>query len=764
MKHKSKILSLAFVMATLCFYSCYDDKMDWGHEYGNVSTSEIPLSLAENLANYDFIKAYAMKHVPHMSIGVGLDVGFYTTDDAYRKVADENFQIFTAGNAMKHSSVVNSRGEYNFNRIDAFFAAVPNDIEIYGHNYIWHSQQPAAYLNSLIAPIVVPPTSGANLVDISGLQDGTFTGWNKANEINGTFAIVEGQGLNAGDPAIKVVVTSDSSQEWDVQLESPEIAAIADHAYSFSFWIRSEEDALFRMSFNDKMSNRWPWYEGSSHVPTTSTWKQVTYGADGSLTANGSPVKMYFDMGKAAGTYYIDINSIKVVDLDAEPTELNYVVNGDFEKGDLSNWNAAVPGDGISIDDSEKNTGIYSAKLVATSTSASEWDLQLQTEELALTTGTTYTLSFYIKSDVAGQGRVSFPGNENEWPWMDWQGKGAESHFSTTGGVWDYINVDFTPQLKAGATGVRLSFDLGKLPNITYWLDDVKLVEKSEEPVRAKMQRSGPTIIEKSAEEKKAILLEAMESWIKTMAEHCKGRVKAWDVLNEAISDGGSLRGVDFVPPAEEIGAEEFYWGQYIGKEYAVKAFQFARQYGNPDDKLFINDYGLETNPTKLAAFLDYVKYIDETNNSPIIDGVGTQMHVHIDQITRTQIDDMFKKLAGTGKLVRVTELDVQTGTATPSFDQLEKQAQVYQMIVDSFKENVPEAQQSGITVWTLTDNKREHEYWIPDDSPNLFDADYGRKYAYKNFCDGIAGYDISSDFNGDDWKKFYQESTEGEN
>ena len=68
-------------------------------------------------------------------------------------------------------------------------------------------------------------------------------------------------------------------------------------------------------------------------------------------------------------------------------------------------------------------------------------------------------------------------------------------------------------------------------------------------------------------------------------------------------------------------------------------------------------------------------------------------------------------------------------------------------MIVESYKENVPEAQQSGITVWTLSDAPAEHLYWLKDDAPNLFDANYIRKPAYKHFCDGLAGKDISEDF-----------------
>lgn len=117
----------------------------------------------------------------------------------------------------------------------------------------------------------------------------------------------------------------------------------------------------------------------------------------------------------------------------------------------------------------------------------------------------------------------------------------------------------------------------------------------------------------------------------------------------------------------------------------------------------------------------------------------------------------MFKTLAATGKLIRVTELDVALGTATPSAEQLATQSDVYQMIFESYKENIPETQQSGITIWTLSDNPDEHQYWLKDQSPNLFDANYARKHAYKGVCDGIAGKDISEGFTGTDWEKVYE-------
>ena len=63
-------------------------------------------------------------------------------------------------------------------------------------------------------------------------------------------------------------------------------------------------------------------------------------------------------------------------------------------------------------------------------------------------------------------------------------------------------------------------------------------------------------------------------------------------------------------------------------KDYPVKAFQLARKYLPADTKLFVNDYNLETSPKKLEALIKFAKEIDEKNGSPIVDGIGTQMHV----------------------------------------------------------------------------------------------------------------------------------------
>lgn len=140
-------------------------------------------------------------------------------------------------------------------------------------------------------------------------------------------------------------------------------------------------------------------------------------------------------------------------------------------------------------------------------------------------------------------------------------------------------------------------------------------------------------------------------------------------------------------------------------------------------------------------------------------------MHVNVN-ISKEQVDAMFKTLAATGKLIRITELDVAFGveegkTVTPSAQQLISQGDTYRMILSSYFENVPEAQQSAVTIWTLSDNKKEHEYWLKGDAPNIFDSNYQRKVAYKGVCDAIAGEDIAGTFSGEDWKNLHEKEEE---
>lgn len=617
MKRNRIILSL--IACTLTLTGCDDQIMEWQKADGNINSSEIPLELNEKIALYSSIKTYAGQFTPNMTIGLGLGADLYINDEAYRKVADDNFQMFTTGNAMKHDAIVKSDGTLDFTTMDNFINIVPADIKMYGHNFIWHTQQKQDYLRKLIAPTMHIESDGniANVLsgDNSNFNGGTLGGWGSWGSNKESQNVENNSGPDGS--ACMVLKNKDDGQAYSAQC-----------AYEF--------------------------------------------------------------------TDYLETNKTYIIKFKAK---------------------------------SSSNSG----------------ELQFQ----------------YQNSSSGNQGGYQTFDVETEWNTFEYEFTVNETHTDVT----------------------RIILNFGKV-NATYYVDDIEFCLKiTENSKQRNAIRSSITYTFKTPEEKKAALETAMEAWIKDMLEHIKNdnRFVAWDVINEPIADGSNeWRGINNVfggtdgdgnPDTEPVEDPEnglllnwadnhFYWGYYLGKGYATKAFELARQYAPANMKLYVNDYNLETSPNKLAALIDFVKYIDENNatGQPIVDGIGTQMHVTASSITREQIDAMFQTMAATGKLVRVTELDVALGTASPSAEQLELQANVYQMIFESYKANVPEAQQSGITIWTLSDNAAEHEYWLPDESPNLFDGNYNRKHAYKGVCDGIAGKDLSEEFSGDDWKNISSE------
>ena len=243
----------------------------------------------------------------------------------------------------------------------------------------------------------------------------------------------------------------------------------------------------------------------------------------------------------------------------------------------------------------------------------------------------------------------------------------------------------------------------------------------------------GGAIIEKTAEEKKIIITEALDKWTSGMVTAGKTYVKAWDVVNEPMDDGSPYDLKTGV--GKTLKPDEFYWQDYLGKDYAVEAFKLARKYGNPTDKLFVNDYNLEYSLDKCKGLIQYVGYIESKGQK--VDGIGTQMHITINS-DKDKIASMFQLLAATGKLIKVSELDVAAGLSPTAAD-LQKQADMYKYVVDMYAKYIPANQRYGITVWGLTDSKSDSS-WLPGQHQGLWNIDFTRKSSYKGFADGLMG------------------------
>ncbi len=261
-------------------------------------------------------------------------------------------------------------------------------------------------------------------------------------------------------------------------------------------------------------------------------------------------------------------------------------------------------------------------------------------------------------------------------------------------------------------------------------------------------------------EEKAEVLTNELERWIKGMMEACGGYVKAWDVVNEAVSGGPwgqryDLQSADNAGDADK----KFFWRDYLGDDFVRIPVKFARQYfeefgGNPADlKLFINDYNLESDwddNQKLKSLIEWIARW-ESDGETVIDGIGTQMHVTYYMNPETQkskeehVVKMLELLASTGKLIKISELDMGIAdadgnsikTADVTFEQQKAMAEYYKFIVTKYFEIIPAAQQYGITQWCITDSP-DGSGWRAGEPVGLWDINYARKPAYGGFCDAL--------------------------
>jgi GH35 family endo-1,4-beta-xylanase len=228
-------------------------------------------------------------------------------------------------------------------------------------------------------------------------------------------------------------------------------------------------------------------------------------------------------------------------------------------------------------------------------------------------------------------------------------------------------------------------------------------------------------------------------------------KVKAWDVVNEPMSDT--------YPDSLKSGAVEgntktnFYWQDYLGKDYARIAVRLARKYGPDSLKLFVNDYNLEAaynHNAKCQGLIKMIKYW-ESDGVTKIDGIGSQMHVSysMDSTKQKRNEDayvnMLNLLAATGKLVRISELDMgcldsagnTVMTANLTDNERKGMAEYYKFIVEKYLQLIPVAQQYGICQWSVTDSPSSSS-WRAGQPIGLWDESYNRKSTYGGFADGL--------------------------
>lgn len=672
------------------------------------------------LEQYDALKEY-IKDRPNFHLGIGTTVDEYNKKELVYALTNSNFNETVAGNAMKMASCVADDGSMNFDKVSEYVKnATDAGLSVYGHTLAWHAQQPNKYLNQLIADKELPPSS------------------------NVTRCLV--------------IKNAEAGGHWDAQLYFP---AQLSQGKKYVFKMNAKATAPFELIL-------WgaPGDAGLGSISVGTKWNEYTV----NFTPAANYENFVFAAGKLGGE--LDIKSLSLCE---EGSTNNLIVNGDI-KGDEVPCNKPYSWHKVTTEikevaesqvveipvsvghltfDDGKNLGGWgmdnAPKIVNgvcevgnNAAKANPWDSQVNYEPgFAFENGKAYHLKMKIKGSVAGEFGAVFQNPDG------YKGCGD---FPTIKVTTDWKEVDVTTTCN-GDNALRLLLNIGKYAG-TLYIDDFEVY----------YTKSSNTI-PLTDEEKKEALTPVLQNWIYGMMEATEGKVKAWDVVNEAISgkDGSEfypLQSATRGTVSADDAKNNFYWQDYLGDlDYVRTAVAAARKGfadagGNPDElKLFINDYNLETAYDQNKKLKSLIHWIEEWEKDGVtkIDGIGSQMHVtyNMDPAKQKKNEEayvnMLHLMVDSHKLVRISELDMGledkdgnlVNTTDMTEEQHEKMRAYYEFIVKKYLEIVPENQQWGICQWCATDSPA-NSGWRAGLPVGLWDLDYYRKHTYGGFAAGL--------------------------
>lgn len=716
MKLKNINFGLGLV-ALLALSSCADDKFS---EYRTDMTKN--LKEYQYLNNYEPLKKYVEdmkasgKCNPDFKLGIALAAPDFNKQELVYCLAGSNFEEMTAGNAMKYASCVKDDGTFDFNTVKDFVTnAQDAGLTIYGHTLAWHSQQNKKYLSKLIADkeIQVDPSQKVEKED-------AYTDFSTMNSF--PFHVM------GYTPEIKDgILISKYPGDWYQYfvVDNYPVDVDAKREYKVTAMIKASEDGQI-----DVQSGNWG-ATTSQKMSVSTQWKEQSVTFSGLTTEKAFVV---FQPGNFAGDISckwvkVTHSEAPVMEIETEVHKKTYtdgdfpfypmgctppVINGAIHFVPTGEWSQFFVMTG---DDNELDEGDYVVYLDLTS------DKDASGVDLTMQNGWGGTAQAITAKVPVAAGRHSV---KVEMPKVE-------------GGKYDIILKPQTADATLDVHSVRVC----------------KVTKSNSIPL--------------TPEEKKSLLTDAMGKWIDGMMEATDGYVTSWDVVNEAISGKPGADGFNELQHATNAlpsdVANSFYWQDYLGDiDYVRTAVRdarksFAEHNGDPSKlKLFINDYNLEgywDQHAKLNSLIHWIGLWEDPNAKEpvVIDGIGTQMHVTCyGDATNTKqaklqsdIEEMFKSLAKTGKLIKISELDMayedEAGTSV-TFDKMtevqhKQMRSFYTFIIQKYFELIPQAQQYGITQWCATDSPKDSG-WRAGCPTGLWDSNYLRKHTYAGFAVGL--------------------------
>ena len=682
----------------------------------------------QTIAQYEYLNDYApLKEYldrgahPGFKVSAALGVDEFNQQGPLFRLAAHNFDEIVAGNAMKMASCVNDQGVMDFSKVSSFVRAAEDaGLTVYGHTLAWHAQQPRKWLEKLIAD---------KELDVDPDQK-TFTELSRQTYTDGKFPFYQmGCAPDIINGSIHFVPTGDWSQFFCMtgcSMKAGNYVAI--------LHIKSTKDGMISLTAQNG------WGAEAQKITQKFTVKANEW-VDAEVALNDIQGGNYdFILLPETFDGTLDLQSVTIGQYESPAMEVEQEVKHQtYQDGPFPYYQMGCAPDVI-------NGSIH---FVPTG----EWSQFFCVPGEALTPGN-YAVDVEIKSTKSGNIKMTV---QNGW------GGDAESR-------------DGTVALKEGWTTARFKMTLEQGGNYDFILKpetfDATLDLKSVTIKKIVKMNSIPL----TPQEKSDTLTWAMNKWISGMMQATEGKVKAWDLINEAISGGGNVNGFYALQTeaTSEHNPQDFYWQDYFTPEMygpivekAARDAYAAVEGTNPEDlKLFINDYNLESdwdNNQKVKSLVYWIgvweKKGKELGWNTKIDGIGSQMHISyyekpdILESKKKHIQNMLKIMAETGKLVRISEIDmgyVDKDGKDVTTAQLEKlpieervakekaMAEHYKWIIEQYFKIVPVSQQYGICQWCLTDSPTDSG-WRPGQPVGLWNLNYQRKPAYGGFADGLA-------------------------
>ncbi|MBR4265116.1 MAG: endo-1,4-beta-xylanase [Bacteroidales bacterium] len=791
MKYLYKILPVALiaVAATSC-----DDEIVQDYSVDKPESVET----SEYLNSLGVLKDYVNKaSSPNFKLGAAVSGSAFTSDGAEYILAKNNFEEVIPSSGWSIADCAGADGTFDFASIASFVSrAQQNGIEIFGAPFCLSANQNCDLLEEKVKN-KPDPNAKSNAVlkytqataKSNAWDSNFFIQWDEALEVE-TDYVITFQAKATKAVGLQLELMDPSGTKCTVP--DPEGKRTEDWQQSYSSY---SDVAKYGVNV------------GEDWTTITQTFTTLKEAPDG---RKFEYKKFQFGTGKVEGDLLIDDF---VIYKKSDPDKKNIYENSSFDDADAMPAGttreelAAVTKIETKVEYSDEvrclKINCPSNTEAPGGANGQTWATQLWIKSsIDFKKGVSYKFKCRVRADKAYKPGSGIHGDADGDHWIS----GGVTDLSITTEWQDYVKEgtfeqDYVHE-SSGQGGHTFAFDLATGEANVIYFDDISLEIGGTEVVKngdfssddlssfvVKIQQEfvDPEIfdgelkytvvtveevggIPLTLKEKRDNLLPIVGDWINGLFKNTNGYVKSWNIVSEPLAESNKAgedinisgsafslqsKGANVVNKNDKEVKKNFYWAEYLGKDYVRDLVKLAREAGSAngvsDLKLFVNESRLESNPEKLQSLLDWISYWEE--DGTVIDGIGTEMHVSFyadaaqQEAAKEGIENMLNKLKETGKLIRISELDMNyisaAGAPVKSMnvtsDMNKQMAEFYKFIVSKYLEIIPASQQAGICLWTPAD-ANSNATWRAGEPAGLWTEGYQRKSQYAGFVEGLQG------------------------